>query len=55
MKKGNKNNEMIRNKIQKLNSKPSLRRYLFKQVTNEQLDRELKDEEKKLAVNVDII
>ena len=55
MKKGNKNNEMIRNKIQRLNEKPSLRRYLFKQVTNQELEKELKDEERQMASSYDII
>ena len=37
MRKRNKNDEMIRNKINDLNEKPSLRNYLFKKVSDEQL------------------
>jgi len=41
MKKGNKNNEMIRNKIQRLNEKPSLRKCLFKQIATQELEKDL--------------
>ena len=41
MKKRNKNDEMIRNKIGSLNEKPSLRKYLFKKVSDEQLAKDL--------------
>lgn len=34
MRKRNKNDEMIRNKINDLNEKPSLRNYLFKKVSD---------------------
>jgi hypothetical protein len=43
MKKRNKNDEMIRNKINSLNDKPSLRDYLFKKVSNEQLAKDIKE------------
>lgn len=35
LRKNNKNNEMIRNKINTLNDKPSLRNYLFKLVSDQ--------------------
>jgi hypothetical protein len=37
MRKRNKNDEMIRNKINDLNEKPVLRDFLFKQVSDQQL------------------
>ena len=48
MKKRNKNDEMIRNKINGLNEKPSLRDYLFKKVSNEQLSKDIKDIEQEI-------
>lgn len=41
MRKRNKNDEMIRNKINDLNEKPSLRNYLFKKVSDQQLQKEI--------------
>jgi hypothetical protein len=43
MRKRNKNDEMIRNKINELNEKPSLRAYLFKKVSNQQLQKEIQE------------
>lgn len=37
MRKRNKNDEMIRNKINDLNDKPSLRNFLFKKVSDNQM------------------
>lgn len=37
MRKRNKNDEMIRNKINDLNDKPSLRNFLFKKVSDQQM------------------
>lgn len=48
MKKRNKNDEMIRNKINGLNEKPSLRDYLFKKVSNEQLSKDIKEIEQEM-------
>ena len=41
MRKNNKNDEMIRNKINDLNEKPSLRNYLFKKVSEQELQKDL--------------
>lgn len=43
MRKRNKNDEMIRNKINELNEKPSLRAYLFKKVSDQQLQKEIQE------------
>ena len=41
MKKNSKNSEMIRNKISDLNEKPSLRNYLFKKVSNTEMQKDI--------------
>ena len=45
MRKRNKNDEMVRNKINELNEKPALRDFLFKQVSDQQLKRDIEDME----------
>jgi hypothetical protein len=50
IRKNNKNNEMIRNKINSLNDKPSLRNYLFKNVSDQELQRDISDIEKEIEV-----
>ena len=39
--KKNKNDEMVRTKIRDLNEKPALRDYLFKKVSDEQLQKDI--------------
>jgi hypothetical protein len=41
MRKRNKNDEMIRNKINDLNDKPSLRNFLFKKVSDNQMQKDI--------------
>ena len=41
MKKRNKNDEMVRNKINDLNEKPALRDLIFKQVSDQQLKKDI--------------
>lgn len=48
MKKRNKNDEMIRTKIQELNDKPALRDFLFKKVSNTHLERDIISIEKEV-------
>ena len=48
LRKNNKNNEMIRNKINSLNDKPSLRNFLFKQVSDQELQKDISDTEKEI-------
>lgn len=43
MRKRNKNDEMIRNKINDLNEKPVLRDFLFKQVSDQQLKQDIEE------------
>lgn len=50
IRKNNKNNEMIRNKINKLNDKPSLRNYLFKNVSDQELQKDIAEVEKEIEV-----
>ena len=45
MRKRNKNDEMVRNKINELNEKPALRDFLFKQVSDQQLKQDIEDME----------
>ena len=45
MRKRNKNDEMVRNKINELNEKPALRDFLFKQVSDQQLKKDIEDME----------
>ena len=46
--KKNKNDEMVRTKIKDLNEKPALRDYLFKKVSDEQLQKDIANIEKEL-------
>lgn len=48
LRKNNKNNEMIRNKISSLNDKPSLRNYLFKQISDQELQKDIAETEKEI-------
>ena len=48
LRKNNKNNEMIRNKINSLNDKPSLRNFLFKQVSDQELQKDIAETEKEI-------
>ena len=50
IRKNNKNNEMIRNKINSLNDKPSLRNYLFKNVSDQELQKDISDIENEIEV-----
>ena len=45
MRKRNKNDEMVRNKINDLNEKPALRDFIFKQVSDQQLEKDIVEEE----------
>lgn len=45
MRKRNKNDEMVKNKINDLNEKPILRDFLFKQVSDQQLKKDIEDME----------
>ena len=47
-KKRNKNDDMIKNKIQIINQKPLLRDYLFKMVGEQQLEKDIEKEKKLL-------
>lgn len=46
--KKNKNDEMVRTKINDLNQKPALRDYLFKKVSDEQLQKDIANIEAEL-------
>lgn len=54
MRKRNKNDEMIRNKINDLNDKPSLRNFLFKKVSDQQMQKDIDALEKDVARMYDI-
>ena len=45
MRKRNKNDEMVRNKINDLNEKPALRDFIFKKVSDQQLEKDIVEEE----------
>ena len=54
MRKRNKNDEMIRNKINDLNDKPSLRNFLFKKVSDQQMQKDIDALEKDVSKMFDI-
>ena len=49
------NDDMIANKIESLNEKPSLRAYLFKKVAEEHLTKDLREIEKEVNASYEII
>ena len=48
MTKRNKNDEMVRNKINDLNEKPALRDFIFKDVSEKQLQKDIEDAQKEI-------